>query len=328
MPEAQRRWKIATALAIAGSLSLAACALRDDRNGPDPLAGEQYAITQHGMEAAWQTTEGDDVVIAVVDTGIDLRHPDLKDRIVAGYDFVDDDRRPNDENGHGTHVAGSAAATGDNAKGVIGMAPQAKIMPLKVLDGEGVGSSEAVAAAIRYAVDNGADVINLSLGGSSDLLGRLFSNLDPANLEIRRAEERGVVVVAAAGNDAAFITAFNPNTPLLVVNASNEVETSARFSNFGDPRAVSAAGARIISTAPTYATGIWPDGSAGYEFLDGTSMAAPHVAGIAALLTTTGASPAQVREALIETAVNPNDVGFLGAGIVRADSALEYLEQN
>ncbi len=315
-----------TAVLAVSLLVTTACASRSDSDA-DPLADQQYAIDQLQMREAWRQTEGQDMVVAVVDTGIDLDHPDLKDNIVDGWDFVDNDPKANDENGHGTHVAGTIAAVGDNGIGVIGMASKAKIMPLKVLDGEGVGTSTAVAEAVSYAVEHGADVINLSLGGSSDLLGRLYNKVDPANIAIVQAEQEGVVVVAAAGNDATFATAFNPAAPLLVVNASNEAGTSALFSNFGDPRAVSAPGARILSTAPTYPTTLWPDGSEGYEYLDGTSMACPHVAGVAALLATTGATPAEVREALIDTAVNPQQVGFLGAGIVQAADALDALRR-
>jgi subtilisin family serine protease len=289
----------------------------------DPLAADQYAIDQHGMERAWTRSSGADVVIAIVDTGIDLDHPDLADRIVAGYDFVDDDDVPDDQNGHGTHVAGSAAAIGNNDIGVIGMAPEAKIMPLKVLAADGSGSVEDVAAAITWAADNGADVINLSLGGSSNLLGRLFNKVDPTNTAIADAVRKGAVVVAAAGNDDAFLTAFNPDTPVIVVNATNERGETARFSNFGDPRAVSAAGARIISTAPTYPTTIWPDGSEGYESLDGTSMASPHVAGIVALMVGAGLrSPNQIWDRLTDTASNPTNDPLLGAGIVQADKAV------
>ncbi len=324
MNNPRTRWtRIAAPLA---AVALIATACGDSPKG-DPLAEQQYAIDQLGMREAWRTTEGEDVVIAVVDTGVDLSHPDLQDHLVEGYDFVEDDRVPDDGHGHGTHVSGTAAAIGNNGIGVTGMAPRAKIMPLKVLDAEGAGTSATVAEAILYAVDHGADVINLSLGGSSDLLGRLFSKVDPANLAILEAEKHGVVVVAASGNDATYLTAFNPSVPLLVVNASNEQGTSALFSNFGDPRAVSAPGARIVSTAPSYPTAMWPDGSQGYERLDGTSMASPHVAGVAALLTTTGASPAEIREALIATAENPQNVYFLGAGIVRADKALDYLRR-
>lgn len=289
----------------------------------DPLAANQYAIDQHGMADAWAKSEGDGVVIAIVDTGIDLDHPDLADRIVPGHDWIDDDDIPNDENGHGTHVAGSAAAIGNNDIGVIGMAPKSSIMPLRVLGPKGSGNSEDIAEAIRWAADNGADVINLSLGGSSDLLGRMYNKVDPTNEAIEYADGKGVVVVAAAGNDDTFLTAYNPETPVLVVNATNEVGETARFSNFGDPRAVSAAGARILSTAPTYPTTIWKDGSDGYESLDGTSMASPHVAGMAALLVGAGVrSPAQIRDRLVDTASNPDNDPLLGAGIVQADRAV------
>lgn len=289
----------------------------------DPLAVEQYAVDQHGMLEAWGGAAGEGVVIAIIDTGIDMNHPDLADRIVAGHDWVDGDDIPNDENGHGTHVAGSAAAIGNNAIGVIGMAPEAKIMPLRVLGADGSGSSDDIAEAILWAADNGADVINLSLGGSSDLLGRIFNKVDPTNEAIEYANDKGVVVVAAAGNDDTFLTAYNTETPVLVVNATNEAGETARFSNFGDPRAISAAGARIISTAPTYPTTIWPNGSDGYEELNGTSMASPHVAGIAALMVSSGdRSPDQIRDRLISTASNPSDDPLLGAGIVQADRAV------
>ena len=289
----------------------------------DPLSGEQYAIAQHNMESAWQNSSGAGVVIAIVDTGIDLDHPDLAARIVPGFDWVDGDDTPNDENGHGTHVAGSAAAIGNNNVGVIGMAPEASIMPLKVLSAEGTGSTEHVAEAIVWAADNGAHVINLSLGGSSDLLGRLFNKESPVNDAIIYADSKGVVVVAAAGNDDTFLVSYDQDTPVLVVNATNEFGEWARFSNFGDPRAVAAAGARILSTAPTYPTTIWPDGSEGYEEISGTSMASPHVAGIAALLVGAGErSSDDVRDTLISTASNPEDDPLLGAGIVQADSAV------
>ena len=303
-------------------LLLAACGGAADQPN-DPLAGEQYAIEQHNMLEAWGDAEGDGVVIAIIDTGIDMDHPDLAASIVDGYDFVDDDEIPNDENGHGTHVAGSAAAIGNNGEGVIGMAPKAKIMPLKVLGADGSGTSDDIAAAITWAADNGADVINLSLGGSSNLLGRLYNKVDPTNVAIEYADRKGVVVVAAAGNDSTFLTAYNTETPVLVVNATNEAGQSARFSNFGDPRAVAAAGARIISTAPTYPTTIWPDGTDGYEPLDGTSMASPHVAGMAALLVDSGVrSPAQIRDRLADTASNPEADPTLGAGVVQADRAV------
>lgn len=317
----QKRYITSVLLVLAVLVS--ACSSTGYSADGDPLASDQYAIDQHGMEKAWSQSAGTDVVIAIVDTGIDMDHPDLASRIVDGYDFVDDDDIPDDQNGHGTHVAGSAAAIGNNDIGVIGMAPEAKIMPLKVLGADGSGSVEDVAAAITWAADNGADVINLSLGGSSNLLGRIFNKVDPTNQAIVEATRKGVIVVAAAGNDRAFLTAFNPETPVIVVNATNEFGESARFSNFGDPRAVAAAGARILSTAPTYPTTIWPEGSDGYESLDGTSMASPHVAGIVALMIGAGMrSPEQIWDRLTDTATNPNNDPTLGAGIVQADDAV------
>lgn len=306
---------------VALGLVLAACAPASEPN--DPLAGDQYAIDQHSMLGAWGISKGEDVVIAIIDTGIDLDHPEFEGKLVQGHDWIDDDDTPNDENGHGTHVAGTAAALGNNDIGVIGMAPEAKIMPLKVLGPRGAGNSEDIAEAIRWAADNGADVINLSLGGSSDLLGRIYNKVDPSNEAILYANTKGVVVVAAAGNDDTFLTAYNLETPVIVVNASNEVGQTARFSNFGDPRAVTAAGARIISTAPTYPVTIWPDGSDGYEVLDGTSMASPHVAGIVGLMVASGdRSLERIQDRLINTASNPDNDPLLGAGIVNAQAAV------
>lgn len=313
------------ALGMVAALTLlgAACGGTGFGSPNDPLAEDQYAIGQHGMVDAWRTSTGRGVVIAIVDTGIDLEHPEFEGRLVAGYDWVDDDDEPDDLNGHGTHVAGSAAAIGNNRLGVVGMAPDAKIMPLKVLGADGTGSGDDVAAAIVWAADNGADVINLSLGGSSSLLGRLFNKVDPSNDAIDYASRKGAVVVAAAGNDDTFLTAYNTDTAVLVVNATNEVGETARFSNFGDPRAVAAAGARIVSTAPTYRTTIWPTGTDGYAELDGTSMASPHVAGIAALLVDRFESPEEIRSVITETAVNADGDPLLGAGVVRADLAVD-----
>ena len=313
---------LGAALVLAAALVLGGCSFTGFGSPNDPLAADQYAIDQHGMVEAWRTRTGEGVVIAIVDTGIDLDHPEFEGRLVPGYDWVDDDDTPNDENGHGTHVAGSAAAIGNNGIGVVGMAPEAMIRPLKVLGADGSGSGEDVAAAIVWAAENGADVINLSLGGSSNLLGRLFNKVDSSNDAIAFAESEGAVVIAAAGNDDTFLTAYNPDTPVLVVNATNEVGETARFSNFGDPRAVSAAGARIVSTAPTYPTTIWPEGTDGFGVLDGTSMASPHVAGVAALMVG-DTSPQKIREIIAATASNPDDDPLLGAGIVRADRAVD-----
>lgn len=290
----------------------------------DPLRSEQWGLDTVRADAAYGTTgTGSGVVIAVVDSGVDLDHPDLVGHLVPGWDFVDGDATPDDENGHGTHVAGIAAAVTGNGVGIAGAAPDAKIMPIRVLGASGSGSTDDVALGIDWAVDHGADVINLSLGGGTDLLSRIYKS-GPMNDAIKRAENLGVLVVAAAGNDDTFILAYKRDTPVLVVNASNRLDQAASFTSFGDPRAVAAPGTGMLSTAPLTPTTIWPLGSAtGYEELSGTSMSTPLVAGIAALMMS-GNTPSQVRQAIRETADNPTEEPRLGAGIVNAEAAVLY----
>jgi subtilisin family serine protease len=149
------------------------------------------------------------------------------------------------------------------------------------------------------------------------------------NSAIVDANNKGVLVVAAAGNDDTFIQAYRDDVPVLVVNATNEAGLPAQFSNWGDPRAVAAPGTRILSTAPIEPSWIWKTGTDGYEELDGTSMAAPYVAGVAALLVATrrGDDPNEIFETLIETSENPSGDLRLGAGIVDADAAVEISDR-
>jgi subtilisin family serine protease len=295
----------------------------------DPLRPQQWGHVQLHLDDAYGTSTGEGVVIAILDSGIDLDHPDLVDKLVPGWDFVENDDQPQDENGHGTHVAGIAAATTNNGIGIAGAAPDARIMPVRVMNALGVGDPEVIAQAITWAADNGADIINLSLGGNTDLLSRIFKN-GPMNLSIVDANDKGVLVIAAAGNDDTFIQAYQDGVPVLVVNASNEGGIPAQFSNWGDPRAVTAPGTRILSTAPTEPTWIWKGGTDGYEELDGTSMAAPYVAGVAALLVDThrGDDPNTIFEILIETSVNSNGDPRLGAGIVDSEAAVVRSDRN
>jgi subtilisin family serine protease len=188
---------------------------------------------------AWDRSRGAGQVIAIVDTGVDLTHPDLAGNLwtgpggIHGHDFVDNDNDPDDFNMHGTHVAGTAAAISDNAQGVAGVAPQAQIMAVRVLDGDGLGSTTSIANGIVFAAANGAGVINLSLGapagpGDAALAGA-----------ISQAEQRNAVVVAAAGNEANN-NDVNPSTPCALPNGNvicvaAVTLTGARsdFSNFG-----------------------------------------------------------------------------------------------
>ena len=272
------------------------------------------------VDAAWRTATGDGVVIAVIDTGIDGTHPDLAGRLVPGIDLVDGGYRAVDPHGHGTHVAGIAAAATGNDTGISGAAPGAVIMPVRVLGADGTGSDDVIGAGIDWAAANGAHVINLSLG-ESGFAARL-SEGGPLNAAIRRAHERGAVVVAAAGNDAVRERAYRIGVPVLVVNTSTESGEAASFTNTGDLRAVGAPGQDIWSTVPTAPTTLHPEGSDGYAALDGTSMAAPLVAAVAALLIDDGVPSAEVAAGIASTAGNPAGDPALGAGIVDAARAL------
>ncbi|MFC8513948.1 S8 family serine peptidase [Streptomyces sp. NPDC057257] len=279
--------------------------------GTDPLRPQQYGLESSGLAAATEAgARADGVVVAVLDTGVDLDHPDLAGALVPGRDFVDGDTRPDDENGHGTHVAGVIAAGTGNGIGIAGGAPGAKIMPVRVLDADGTGDADVIADAVRWAAGHGADVINLSLDdtGPAD---RLRKD-GPLSRALRDVAGR-VVVVAAAGNEDQAERVYRAGVPALVVQAVGPDGHPAEFSDFGDPRSVAAPGVDILSTVP-----------GGYARKSGTSMAAPHVAAEAALLLGRGADPATVREVIADTA-HPTDDPRLGAGLIDAQAALAVL---
>jgi serine protease len=320
----------------------------------DPYGGLQWSLDQLRAPQAWQTSNGSGQVIAVVDSGVDLDHPDLSAKLVAGATFTGCPAQPNGcgngdwESGnttdppspHGTHVAGIAAAATGNAVGVAGAAPNASIMPVKVLTDAG-GSFEEVAAGIRWAADHGADVINLSLGALPGVQAlALVGELDEAKQAIEYAVSRGVVVVAAAGNDFASICGepgFAPNA--LCVVATDRNEARAAYSNFAvsqDMNVVAAPGGAavlacaddVISSVPAGSESTCGAGRPGYDFYAGTSMATPHVAGVAALLTAQGRSVAQVYSVLKSTARTPGAAlrgtytPTYGFGIVDAAAAV------
>ncbi|MEV0322950.1 S8 family peptidase [Streptomyces sp. NPDC050658] len=307
---------------VAGLLAVAALATAcGDDSKPDPMRDQQWALDALKLPGAWDESKGDDTVIAVVDTGADLDHPDLKGRLVDGYDFVDGDDEPLDKNGHGTHVSGIAAAHTDNGIGVAGGAPGAKIMPVRVLGANGSGSNANITKGILWAADHGADVINLSLGE-----GPLMSNLLQGgilNAAFKHAHDKGAVVVAAAGNDGKDTQPYKVSTPVVVVGASDQDGRPADFSNFGAQNAVSAPGVGILSTLPTYKVKETLKNDSGYGELDGTSMASPYVAAVAALLHAQDRDPDQIMSALRSTAKNPDDDTKLGLGIVDAEAAVK-----
>ncbi len=305
--------------ASAASFVATAVAPSDWATPSDPLLGEQWAIPAAGVDAAWSVTGGAGVTVAVVDTGVDLTHPDLVDNLVAGWDAVDDDADPQDLNGHGTHVAGIVAAAANDI-GTAGVAPQASIMPVRVLDADGAGSDDDIAEGIVWAVDNGGDVINLSLG-QAGLMGRL-SKGGPINRAIRYATDAGVIVVAASGNEGEAGQQYRVGVDALVVNASGPDGELAEFSNVGDVRSITAPGVDILSTAPAAPTTLWPDGTDGTAVLSGTSMATPLVSGAAALLLASGVPADEVVAALTSTATGADANPLLGVGRIDVAAAL------
>lgn len=295
------------------------------QGGDDPRRAEQYALDLLHLPQAWSASTGAGEVIAILDTGVDPTHPDLAAHLEPGIDLVDGDGRPTDPNGHGTHVAGIAAAVRGNGGGIAGAAPDARLLPVRVLRADGSGVARTIADGVDWATAHGADVINLSVGGEG-LTDALFQN-GPLNRAVRNAAARGVVVVAAAGNDAVSENAYRPTVPVLVVNATDRVGRAAPFTTFGDAGAVAAPGMGITSTAPTGPTVRWPAGTDGYASMDGTSMSAAFVSATAALLLAEGLSVDEVRRSLTDTARNPDDDARLGVGLVDAAAAVNMARE-
>ena len=233
----------------------------------DPYWSLQWGPQKIEAEWAWNTTVGNyDVIVAVVDTGVYYTHVDIAPNYVAlGYDWVNNDPDPIDDHGHGTHCAGIIAAVLNNNMGIAGLA-QVRVMAEKVLDSGGSGYWDWVANGIVHAADHGARIISMSLGG--------YGESELVHEAVRYAHDAGVLVIAAAGND-------NTNTKsypaayeeVIAVAATDQYDNKAYFSNWGNWIELAAPGVDIISTTP------W-----GYESWSGTSMACPHVAGLAALV--------------------------------------------
>ncbi len=326
----------------------------------DPLYSYQWNFYNNkyggiNMESAWEVSTGDiSVIVAVVDTGVAYEDyedvsgsgrgrnstviyeqaPDLYNtNFVAGYDFVNNDSHPNDDEGHGTHVTGTVAQSTNNGTGVAGIAFSTSIMPVKVLDDKGSGTYSDIADGIYYAANNGADVITMSLGGSST-----STTMEDA---VAYAYRKGVTIVAAAGNDGKNVVSYPAayNRYVIAVGATRYDETLSYYSNYGPDLDIVAPGGdtNVDQNGDGYEDGILQQtfGNSptdwGYFLYQGTSMATPHVAGTAALVIANGViGPDNVREVLQSTAKDLGAPGWdpiYGWGRVDAAAALGYTSE-
>ncbi|MCB9678479.1 MAG: S8 family serine peptidase [Alphaproteobacteria bacterium] len=292
----------------------------------DPYNSLQWNFDLLDLETAWTHNRGAGITVAVLDTGVALYGEDTPVNMLAGWDFAGDDADPTDVGGHGTHVAGTIAQATNNGRGVAGVASDVSILPVRVLGDNGSGSSFWVAQGIVYAVDNGADVINLSLGSAWG------SSAEQQAVEYAR--QHGVVVVAASGNEARGSVGYPAAYDwVIAVGAVDARSAVAPYSNGGSALDVVAPGGDTArdDDGDGYADGILQetiDGAGGttYQFFQGTSMATPHVSGIAALLLAAGAEPQDVKGLLATTAVDLESDGWdtwSGWGLVNPVAALE-----
>jgi len=279
-----------------------------------PLWGMDRIFGDESFEfTTWGTSTGSGVNVAILDTGIDERHADLAGRVAGGEDFTGKGSYF-DDNGHGTHVSGTVAAIYSNSIGVYGVAPSASLYAVKVLDATGSGYLDWIIAGIQWAIDNDIDIINMSLGTTSDV-----QSLEDA---CNAAYEADVLIVAAAGNSGNRPgnrdTVEYPGgyASVIAVAASDSNDARATFSSTGPDVELIAPGVSILSTIP----------GDGYAYYSGTSMASPHVAGVAALVLAANSdlSNADVRSILQQTAENLGlKQEHQGYGLVRADLAVQ-----
>jgi subtilisin family serine protease len=279
-------------------------AFGDISTSADPAAEKEipWGVKRLNAAAAWDYTAGEGVKVAILDTGMDYTHPDLAANYKGGYNAIVSTASHMDDQGHGTHVSGTIGAVQDG-KGVAGVAPKASLYAVKVLDKNGSGQYSWIVDGIDWAIANHMQVINMSLGGSS--------GTEALKQIMIKAEQAGVTVICAAGNDSGPVNYPAKYPQAIAVSASDNSDRIAYFSSRGAEIAVIAPGVNIYSTRK----------GGGYTSMSGTSMASPHVAGLAALAIGAGAkTPAGVRKAFTAAAsplpgLKPTDQG---AGLVNA----------
>ncbi len=295
----------------------------------DPLFEKQWHMAQIGADAAWHISAGRGVTVAVVDTGIACetfegftKASDLNTtRCVEGYNFVNKSPHANDDQGHGTHVAGTIAQSTNNGVGAAGVAFAARLMPVKVLSANGWGTTTAVADGIRWAADHGAQVINLSLGSPRN--SRVLQSA------VDHARKKGVVVVAAAGNSGGSVGYPGGSKGVIGVSATDANNGLAWFSSRGKGVDIAAPGVNVTQQT------ICERGRNKCEIFpayNGTSMASPHVAGVAALLISLGVTDADAVEQILmdsakELDSSPAGRDRFGAGLVQAHEAVQVVHR-
>ncbi|HEX6922705.1 MAG TPA: S8 family serine peptidase, partial [Bacillales bacterium] len=290
----------------------------ENYNPNDPKISRQWYLDAIHMFEAWDITKGSSAItVAVLDTGVDANHQDLKGHVLPGYDFVNHDSNPADDNGHGTHVAGIIAAQTNNGKGVAGVSFNTKILPVKVANERGIIVSTDAVSGIYYAIRHGADVINMSYG-----------SVVPTQAELDAlwaAYNKGIVLVAASGNSGTRELEFPASYyPVISVAATDRAGQQAGFSTWGPAVDIAAPGVDIFSTDitgnPGYSNGNYADGS-------GTSFSTPIISSLAALLKSEHPKwgPGQIEWALelgAKKASGTNWDSYLGYGSVNATNVL------
>jgi subtilisin len=261
-----------------------------------------WGVARVGAPLEWAKSQGDGAAIAVIDTGIDATHPDLQGQVAGGVNVVDPAHPDNwaDDEGHGTHVSGTIAANGG---GLFGVAPKAKLYAIKVLDKDGNGDYSSVIAGIQWAMDHGIKIANMSLGAAE--------GSDPLHRAVIAAQQAGMTIIAASGNTGGAVGYPGAYPEVIAVGASDKNDQVAPFSSRGPQVAFIAPGVDVVSAKM----------GGGYTTMSGTSMATPHIAGLAALAYSLGAhDPAALRAALTRAAKPLNGLtpDLEGSGLVLA----------
>ncbi len=275
----------------------------------DPRFGKQYGLSKPRFTRAWNRTLGAGVKIAVLDSGIAAGHPDIQGKVAAERDFVNGDGVAQDDHviGHGTHVAGIAAARTDNGRGIAGGCPGCKLLVGKVVRSNGGGTIADEVEGIIWAANNGAKVINLSLAGPE-------TNAAERNA-VEYAWNKGAVIVAAAGNTNSSVPQYPAAfSRAIAVIATDSADRRTSYSSYGSWVDVAAPGVSIVSTVP-----------GGYRYYSGTSFSSPHVAALAGLLAAQGRSNSEIRSRILGTAVDLGATGrdnYYGYGRINAARAL------